>query len=83
MGVTEPAMPHEKRPLKTLSDNVRRAGPAAAASYTLIGGIMLLGGIGYAIDLYRGAGHAFLITGLILGIVVGFYELAMSVFRRP
>ena len=39
---------------KALQENAERAGPAAGASYTLIGGIILLGGIGYAIDAWRG-----------------------------
>jgi F0F1-type ATP synthase assembly protein I len=70
------------RSLKSLQENVQRAGPAAAASYTLIGAILLLGGIGYALDVWRGTGPWFLLGGLLLGIVVGFYELAMTVFRR-
>ena len=61
---------------------MRRAGPAAGASYTLIGAIMLLGGIGYALDAWRGTSPWFLLGGLLLGIVVGFYELAKTVWRR-
>ena len=38
------------RSLGYLQENVRKSGPAAAASYTLIGAIILLGGIGYAVD---------------------------------
>lgn len=70
------------RSLRSLQENVRRAGPAAGASYTLIGAIMLLGAIGYAIDIWWGTDPWFLLGGLVLGIVVGFYELAMTVFRR-
>ena len=65
--------------LDILQENVRRSGPAAAASYTLIGAIILLGGIGYAIDDWRGTSPWFLLGGLLLGIVVGFYELAKTV----
>jgi F0F1-type ATP synthase assembly protein I len=80
-------MPREDRkPLATslssTEDNVRRAGPAAAASYTLIGAIVLLGGIGYLVDMWRGTSHVFLVSGLALGIVVGFYELIRSVWKR-
>ena len=39
-----------QRSAESLQDNVRRAGPAAGASYTLIGAIILLGGIGDGID---------------------------------
>lgn len=65
-----------------LQDNIRRAGPAAGASYTLIGAIILLGGIGYALDTWRNTAPWFLLAGLLLGIVVGFYELAKTVWRR-
>ena len=66
---------------KALQQNFLRAGPAMLASYTLIGAILLLGGIGYALDAWRGSSHWFLLSGLILGLVVGFYELAKDVWR--
>ena len=53
-----------------------------AASYTLVGGILLLGGIGYAVDRWRGTSPWFLLAGLTLGIVVGFYELVKTVYRK-
>ncbi len=68
--------------MRYLQDNIRRAGPAAAAGYTLIGSIMLLGGGGYALDAWRGTSPWFLLGGLLLGIVVGFYELAKTVWRK-
>lgn len=71
------AFPFE-RAAKALQENVTRAGPAAAASYTLVGGIILLGGIGYAADAWRGTSPWFLLGGLTAGIVVGFYELVKS-----
>jgi F0F1-type ATP synthase assembly protein I len=70
-----------QRSLRAFQENVRRAGPAALAGYTLIGAILLLGGLGYAIDRWRGTEPWFLLVGLLLGIVVGFYELAMTVWR--
>jgi F0F1-type ATP synthase assembly protein I len=70
------------RSAKSLQDNARRSGPAAAASYTLIGAIILLGGIGYAIDQWRGTSPGFLLGGLMLGLAVGFYELARAVWRK-
>ena len=66
-----------------LQDNAAQAGPAAGASYTLIGAIILLGAIGYAVDAWRGnSSHWFLLGGLVLGIVVGMYELAKTVFQK-
>jgi F0F1-type ATP synthase assembly protein I len=70
------------RSLKFLQENLRRAGPAAGAGYTLIGALALCGGIGYALDSWRGTSPGFLLTGLLLGLVVGFVQLAKIVFRK-
>ena len=67
--------------LQYLQENIRRAGPAASASYTLIGAILLLGGIGRLIDRWQGTAPWFLLGGLLAGIVVGFYELAKTVWK--
>ncbi|MEE8350528.1 MAG: AtpZ/AtpI family protein [Acidobacteriota bacterium] len=64
-----------------MQENIRRAGPAASAGYTLIGAILLLGGIGYLSDLWADTSPWFLLGGLMLGIIVGFYELAKIVFK--
>ena len=70
------------RSLQAFQAAVQRAGPAATASYTLIGSIIFLGGIGYGIDRWRGTFPAWSVGGLVLGIVFGMYQLAMSVWRR-
>ena len=70
------------RSTRELQENAERAGPAAGASYTLIGAIILLGGIGYAIDSWRGTSHWFLLGGLLLGVAVGMWELAKTVFHK-
>jgi len=49
--------------------------------YTMIGAIILLGGIGYALDEWRGTSPWFLLGGLSLGLIVGFYELAKTLWR--
>jgi F0F1-type ATP synthase assembly protein I len=61
---------------------VQQAGPAAMASYSLIGAIMLLGAIGYAIDEWQGTSPWFLLGGLALALVYGFAQLALTVWRR-
>ena len=71
-----------QRSLRAFQDNVRKSGPAASASYALIGAIILLGGIGYAVDLWQGTSPWFILIGLLLGIIVGFYELAKTVWPR-
>jgi F0F1-type ATP synthase assembly protein I len=70
------------RSAKSLQDNAARAGPAAVASYTLIGAIILLGGIGYAVDAWQGTAPWGLFVGLTLGIIVGFYELVKTMWHR-
>jgi F0F1-type ATP synthase assembly protein I len=71
-----------ERSARALQENMTRSGPVAGASYTLIGAILLLGGIGYAVDKWQGTSPWFLMAGLGLGIVVGFYELIKVAWRR-
>ena len=80
-------MPDERDPLlgkslQYMQENIRRAGPAAAAGYTLIGAILFLGGGGYVIDRWRDTSPWFMLVGLLAGVVVGFYELAKTVWKR-
>ena len=70
------------RSLRYFQDTVRRSGPAAVASYALIGAIILFGGIGYALDAWRGTSPWYLLGGLLLGLLVSFYELAKTVWRK-
>ena len=63
------------RATRALQDNVARSGPVAGASYSLIGAILLLGGGGYLLDGKLGTKPWLTFAGLLLGIVVGFYEL--------
>ncbi len=70
------------RSARSLQENVSSSGAVAGASYTLVGGIILLGGIGYAIDKWRGTSPWFLVAGLFLGIIVGFYELIKTVYQK-
>jgi F0F1-type ATP synthase assembly protein I len=71
-----------EKSLEAFQDTVQKSGPAAMGSYTLIGAIVLLGGIGYGLDLWWGTSPWLLLGGLGLGLIVGFYELAKIVFRR-
>lgn len=69
--------------MRAFQENVQRAGPAATASYTLIGGILLLGGLGYAADTAWETSPWLFLTGLFLGIAAGFYAIVMSTRRPP
>jgi F0F1-type ATP synthase assembly protein I len=67
---------------KSLQDNASRSGNAAAGSYTLIGAIVLLGGLGFGFDKWRGTSPWGVFIGLMLGVIVGFYELIKTTWRR-
>ncbi len=64
-----------------LQRTIRNAGPAASASYTMIGAILLLGACGYTLDKWLNTQPWLLLGGLILGVIVGLYELAKVVWK--
>jgi ATP synthase protein I len=70
------------RAARALEKSAMQAGSAAAAGYTLIGAILVLGALGYGFDAWRGTSPWGLLIGLGLGIAVGFYELIKSAGRR-
>jgi len=70
------------RSVKAFQENVSRSGSAASASYSLIGALVVLGGLGYAFDRWRDTAPWGAFAGLLLGFVVGFYELIKSSRRQ-
>ena len=64
------------RSFSALQENLRRSGPAASVGYTLIGAILLLGGLGHLVDRWSAT------EGMLLGLVVGFYELAKTIWKK-
>lgn len=71
-----------ERSTKALQENITRAAPAMAASYSLIGAIFLFAALGYWVDRWWGTSPWFLLAGLVLGIVIGFYELIKATSRK-
>jgi F0F1-type ATP synthase assembly protein I len=71
-----------ERSLKALQAGAGRAGPAASASYTLIGAIIVLGGFGYLADGWWGTAPWGVVGGLVVGLVAGFYGLARAVWKQ-
>ncbi|HVG56016.1 MAG TPA: AtpZ/AtpI family protein [Vicinamibacterales bacterium] len=69
------------RSVKSLQENVTQAAPAMAAAYSLVGAILLFGAVGYGLDRWLGTSW-FLVGGLALGVVVGFYELIKTTYRK-
>ena len=73
--------PFLTRSLQALQENIRRSGPAATASYTLIGAIVFAGGVGYLVDDWLGTSPWLLLACLMVGLFTGFYELAKTVWK--
>ena len=67
---------------ESLQETASSSVGAAAVSYTLIGSIILLGGLGYGFDSWRGTAPWGVLVGLMLGIVVGFYEMIKATWRK-
>lgn len=59
---------------------IKQSGPAMGASYTLIASVIILGTIGYFLDIWLDTSPILLLIGLLLGIVVGFYEIAKVIW---
>ena len=55
---------------------------AIGASYSVLGSLALFGFGGYCLDRYSGSENFWLIIGLILGIIVGLYELSKLIFKK-
>ena len=55
---------------------------AIGASYSVLGALAFFGFGGYWLDRYRENENFWLIIGLLLGVIVGMYELAMYILKR-
>jgi F0F1-type ATP synthase assembly protein I len=64
---------------EALQNNLQRSESRILASYALIGAIILFGGLGYVVDRWAHTSPWFLMAGLLVGIVFGFFRLLRSV----
>ena len=64
-----------RRALNEFQHILRISGPAASAAYSLLGSIIIFTLLGYFLDSYFETLPLFLLIGLLLGMVVGFYVL--------
>ena len=55
---------------------------AIGASYSILGALALFGFGGYWLDKNRGLENFWRIIGLVLGIIVGLYELSKLIFKE-
>ena len=68
---------------EALQNTLQSNEPRILASYALVGAILFLGGIGYGVDALAGTSPWFLLTGSVLGVLFGLYNLVSSLNRRP
>ena len=48
----------------------------------MVGALLVLGAVGYGVDRWAGTEPWGVLIGLLLGMVVGFYELVKAVSRK-
>ena len=66
-----------------MSQNSRKSlQKAIGASYSVLGALALFGVGGYYLDRYRENENFWLIIGLLLGVIVGMYELAKYILKK-
>ncbi len=61
---------------------IRDSGPVAAASYGLIGAVILFILLGYFLDRWLDTAPWLMIVGLFIGLGSGFYELSKIMWRK-
>ena len=71
-----------QRTLNEFQRFLRLSGPAASASYTLLGAIIILSLIGYVVDKNFNTYPTFFIIGLLFGLIVGLYELYKFINKK-
>ena len=70
------------RSFQYLQKIIRESGPAAAASYSLIGGVIIMVLLGYFLDGWLGTKPWLMLIGLMMGLFSGFYGLAKTIWRK-
>ena len=66
-----------------MSQNSRKSlQKAIGASYSVLGALALFGFGGYWLDRYRGSEKFWLTIGLLLGVIMGMYELAKFILKK-
>ena len=61
---------------------VRESGPAATVSYTLLASVLIFTILGWYMDKVQATGPFWILIGLGLGLVTGFYHLAKMIWSK-
>ena len=58
---------------------LQQSGPVASASYGLLASVLIFTFLGWYIDVYNGSSPKGVLSGLAIGLIVGFYHLLKTV----
>ena len=58
---------------------IQQSGPAASASYGLLASVLIFTFLGWYIDTYNGSSPIGVLSGLAIGLILGFYHLLKTV----
>ena len=71
-----------KKSLNYFQKIIKASGPIAAASYGLIGSIVLLSFLGYFLDKWFETAPWLMMAGMMMGVVSGLYEISKVIWRK-
>ena len=58
---------------------LQQSGPAASASYGLLASVLIFTFLGWYIDAYNGSSPIGVLSGLAIGLILGFYHLLNTI----
>ena len=61
---------------------IKQSGPAASASYGLVASILIFTSIGWYVDLNNNTSPVWVLVGIFLGILIGFYQLIKTMSSK-
>ena len=70
------------RYFRSLQNILSAAGPAASAAYTLTGSILIFLFLGWYFDKQNHTSPVGLLTGILLGLSIGFYSLFKAIKQK-
>ena len=82
MAVSQSDKKYKTQLFEAFNRVILQAGPYMSASYMLIGSILGLGLLGYFLDRWFNTSPWLAICGLLLGVVIGIWELARVSLRK-
>lgn len=67
---------------ESMQSNLDRGEPLIFASYSIVGAVVLLGGLGYVLDRRFDSGPWFFLGGVAIGLCIAFYTVIKTARAR-